>query len=72
VVAANPGLRGLFVFDMQSWAQADLGVPPVPEPRNYRALGRALARFAEQPDDLQLILSPRRGPVQVLRASDLR
>ncbi len=72
VIAANPALRGLFVFDLQSWAQAELGVPPIPEPRNYRAIGRHLARFAEQPTDLQLIISPRRGPVRVLRASDLR
>ena len=72
VIAANPALRGLFVFDLQSWAQAELGVPPIPEPRNYRALGRHLARFAKQPTDMQLVISPRRGPVQVLRAGDLR
>jgi hypothetical protein len=72
VVAANPGLRGLFVFDMQSWAQAELGVPPIPEPRNYRAIGRHIAQFAEQSTDVQLVISPRRGPVQVYRADELR
>ena len=72
VIAANPGLRGLFMLDLMAWAQAEVGVPPVPEPRNYRAIGRAIARYAEQPTDVQLVISPRRGPVQVLRAGDLR
>lgn len=71
VVAANPALRGLFVFDMQSWAQAELGVPPIPEPRNYRAIGRFVAGFAERSTDVQLVVSPRRGPVQVYRADQL-
>ena len=72
VIAANPGLRGLFMLDLHSWAQAELGVPPIPEPRNYRAIGRSIARHAEQPTDMQLVIVPRRGPVQVLRAGDLR
>ena len=72
VLKVNPGLRGLSVFDMQSWSQAELGVPPIPEPRAYRVIGRALARYAEQPTDLQLVIQPRGGAGQVLRASDLR
>jgi len=72
VIAANPGLRGLYVFDVQSWAQNELGVPPIPEPRNYRAISRYVAKFAEQPSDIQLIITPRRGPVAVYKASDLR
>lgn len=72
VLKASPGLRGLFVFDMQSWSQAELGVPPIPEPRAYRVIGRALAQYAEQSMDMQLVIQPRGGAVQVLRASDLR
>jgi hypothetical protein len=72
VIAANPGLRGLYVYDVQSWAQAELGVPPIPEPRNYLAIGRYLARYAEQGTDLQLIVTPRRGEPKVYPASDLK
>ena len=72
VIAANPGLRGLYVYDVQSWAQAELRVPPIPEPRNYLAIGRYLARYAEQGTDLQLIVTSRRGEPKVYPASDLK
>jgi uncharacterized membrane protein YphA (DoxX/SURF4 family) len=72
VVLSNPGLRGVFVFDMQTWAQTELGVPPLPEPRAFKAVGRAVGRFAQDANDLQLYIGPRRGPIQVLRAADLR
>ena len=72
VLAASPGLRGLLVFDMQSWCQAELGVPPIPEPRAYRVIGQAVARHAVEPTDAQLLIKPRRGPVQALRANELR
>lgn len=72
VIAANPGLKGLWVFDMQTWAVSSLDVPPIPEPRNYRSMAKAVARFAEQPTDVQLIVFPRHGPTQVYRADQLR
>ncbi len=72
VLKNNPGLRGLSVFDMQSWSQAELGVPPIPEPRAYRVIGRTLAQYAEQPMDLQLVIQPRGGAVQVLTVEQLR
>lgn len=72
VLKVNPGLRGLSVFDMQSWSQAELGVPPIPEPRAYRVIGRFLASYAEQPTDMQLVIQPRGGAVQVLTVEQLR
>jgi hypothetical protein len=72
VIKANPTLAGLFVFDAQSWAQKEMGVPPIPEPRSFRSIGRYLAPFAEGPLDLQLIIQPRRGPPQILRAQDFK
>jgi len=72
VVAANPGLKDLWVFDMQTWAVSSLDVPPIPEPRNYRSMAKAVARFAEQPTDVQLIIFPRRGSPQAYRADQLR
>ncbi len=72
VIALNPGMKGLWVFDMQTWALTSLDVPPIPEPRNYRSMAKVVARFAERPDDAQLIVFPRRGPTQVFRADQLR
>jgi len=72
VIAAKPELKGLWVFDMQTWANSSLDVPPIPEPRNYRSMAKAVARFAEQPTDAQLIIFPRHGPVQTFRADQLR
>lgn len=72
VVAASPALRGLFVFDAQTWAQTELGVPPLPEPRGFKSVARSVARLAQDPDDVRLVIGPRRGPIQVLRGSDLR
>lgn len=72
VVAANPGLKGLWVFDTQSWALDSLLVPPIPEPRNFRSMAAAIAAYAEQPTDVQLMVFPRRGEPQVWRADQLR
>jgi len=72
VLAGNLGLRGLYVYDVQSWAQSVIGVPPIPEPRNYVAIGRCLARYAVQGTDLQLIVTPRRGETRVYPASSLK
>lgn len=72
VVAAYPGLEGLLIFDLQSWGMAEMGVPPIPEPRGYRVSAKAVAQFADQPTDVQLLITPRHGPVQVYRAGDLR
>ena len=72
VVAANPALNGLWIFDLQSWAQAELGVPPVPEPRSYVSAARGVARFAPGPADAQLLIQPRGGPTRVYRVEDLK
>ena len=72
VIAANLGLKGLWVFDMQTWAIKSLDVPPIPEPRNFRSMAKVVARFAEQPADVQLIVFPRGGPAQIFRADQLR
>ena len=71
VVKANPALKGSSVFYAQSWAQQETGVPPIPEPRSFRAIGHYLAQFAEGPLDLQLVLQPRRGSPQVFCTQDL-
>jgi hypothetical protein len=65
------GYHGPFRFDFRNWGEAEVKVPPLPEPRSYLALARYLAPYAERPDDLRLILVPRFGSNAVYRASDL-
>jgi hypothetical protein len=55
------GTSGPLHLDFRSWAQDELGVPPMTEPRSYRAIARYTARFAERPEDVRLVLVPRVG-----------
>ena len=52
-------------FDLRRWAEAELGVPPLPEARSYRALANYLAGSCESAGDMRLVLQPRYGPIQV-------
>jgi hypothetical protein len=59
----NPQIQGPYVFDFQTWGFQELHVPPILEPRNYRALFHHLRAYSKDPNDLRMILSPRYGPV---------
>ena len=41
-------------FDLRRWAEAELGVPPLPEARSYRALANYLAGSCESAGDMRL------------------
>ena len=49
------------VVDVLSWSLAEVGVPPLVEPRSFRALGRYVARYAQSPDEIELVIAPRVG-----------
>jgi hypothetical protein len=55
-----------------SWGLAELGVPPLGEPRSFRAVARYVAQFAPSDHDVHLIVAPRFGPIEEYRQSDLR
>jgi hypothetical protein len=51
--------RGPYVLDFRNWAEAEMGVPPLPEIRSYRRIAEYLAQWRERPGDVRLILEPR-------------
>jgi hypothetical protein len=60
----NEEVQGPYVFDHQSWAMAELGVPPLPEPRAYRNTWTYLSRkYAANPQEIRMVLAPRTGPI---------
>lgn len=59
------------VFDPLAWSLAENGVPPLLEPRGFRAMARYLARFAPGPRDIRLVMAPRPGRLVVYEQEDL-
>ena len=49
------------VVDVLSWSLAEVGVPPLVEPRSFRALGRYVARYAQSAAEIELVIAPRVG-----------
>lgn len=60
-----PTVAGRPVVDVMSWGLAEAGVPPLGEPRSFRALARYVAGFARSPDEIELVVVPRVGPTTV-------
>lgn len=59
----DPQRQGPLTFAFQAWCYEELHVPPLPEPRNYRAVYRHLRQWARDPGDLRMIIGTRGGPV---------
>ena len=49
------------IVDVLYWSHAEVGVPPLVEPRSFRALGRYVARYAQSPAEIELVIAPRVG-----------
>jgi uncharacterized membrane protein YphA (DoxX/SURF4 family) len=60
-----PTEAGRPVVNVVTWALAEVGVPPLGEPRSFRVLARYVARFARSPDEIQLVIVPRIGKMTV-------
>jgi len=71
-VAFDPRLQGPYVLVLQLWAESELKVPPLPEPRGYRAIGRYVAGYASGADDVHLLVAPRGSAMKFYNAADLR
>lgn len=56
-----PTVVGRPIVDIVAWGVSELGVPPLGEPRSFRAVARFVARYAESPEDIQLVIAPRAG-----------
>lgn len=68
----NEQVQGPYVVLVELWADQVLKVPPLPEARNYRNVARYLARFADDPNDVHMVLIPRVGKILFHRGGDLR
>ncbi len=68
----DPERQGPWVVNYQGWAVLHLGVPPLPEPRSYRAVGRYLAGFAPTTNDFHLIIVSRDGTTNFYNGGNLR
>ncbi len=61
--AYDPQFQGPFIFTYAVWCYQELHVPPIPEPRAFRAIFQSLRTYAPQPSDLRMIIGQRAGPV---------
>jgi hypothetical protein len=59
----DPLRQGPCLFGFQNWCYEELHVPPIPEPRNFRAVFRFLRTYSKSPKDLRMIVGQRGGPV---------
>lgn len=59
----NPALQLPYMFEFPMWAQADMGVPPLPEPRGYLILFQHITTYVTNDDDCLMLLKTRRGKV---------
>jgi hypothetical protein len=59
----DPERQAPFTFAFQAWCYEELGVPPIPEPRNFRFVFNFLRSYSRDPADLRMIVGQRAGPV---------
>jgi hypothetical protein len=62
----DPLHQGPLLFAFQAWCYEELHVPPLPEPRTYRALFQHLRAYAPTDADARMIIGTRGGPVLFL------
>jgi hypothetical protein len=67
---AGPGIP--LQFDFRNWAETEIKVPPIPEKRAYLSVARYLCAWAEQPEDLRLIIEARDGQRHFYGVKDLQ
>ena len=59
----NPALQLPYMFEYTMWAEADMGSPPMPEPRGYRVLFRRIASYGTSDSDCLMLLKTRTGRI---------
>jgi hypothetical protein len=64
----NHALQLPYMFEYPIWAQAEIGVPPLPEPRAFLVVFRHIAALGAKEDDCWMLLETRTGRVSLYRA----
>ena len=65
-------LHGSLMFDFRNWGEVELGVPPIPEPRSYRAIANYLAALGANPGEVLLIIQRSGGSVEYYHPPDVK
>lgn len=55
----DPVRQGPFIFNFAPWGYEEMHVPPIAEPRNFRSVFNALRPYAQEPEDLRMIVRSR-------------
>lgn len=63
----NPAFQLPYMFEFSMWAEAEMGVPPLPEPRGYLVMFRYIATYATNNDDCSMLLETRNGKILCYR-----
>ncbi len=63
----NPALQLPYMFEYSMWADADMGSPPLPEPRGYKVLFKYIASYAANDGDCLMLLKTRTGRIFLYR-----
>jgi hypothetical protein len=65
----NPTMQLPYMLDQTTWAESEMGVPPLPEPRADLVVFQYLAAYVTNDDDCWMLLKTRTGKVLLYRGS---
>lgn len=63
----NPAFQLPFMFEHPIWAEAEMGVPPLPEPRGYIVMFQHISAYSMNNDDCFMLVETRRGKLLLYR-----
>jgi hypothetical protein len=66
----NPAVQLPYMLEQSLWAEAEMGVPPLPEPRGHLVMFQYIAAYATNDDDCRMLLQTRTGKVLLYRFND--
>jgi len=64
----NPRFQLPYMFEFSMWAEGEMGVPPLPEPRGYLVMYRHICAYANKNDECWMLLETRTGRVLLYRS----
>jgi uncharacterized membrane protein YphA (DoxX/SURF4 family) len=66
----NPALQLPYMLEYRIWAEAEMGAPPLPEPRGYLILFHHVEAYATNDDDCRLLVKTRSGRILLYHLND--
>ena len=59
----NPAYQLPYLFEFSIWAEAEVGTPPLPEPRGYLVMFGHLCSYATNNDECRMLVQTRQGNI---------